>query len=833
MKGQIAKYISFGTMAIVVIVLVCATVAEKFLGTQAVMRHVYSSPVFVFLWGIAAISALLWLFRCRMMRRPATMMIHLSLILILAGGLLTWLTARYGTMHLREGDAPQDAFVTDEGQPVHLPFSLSLDDFEVEYYPGTGTPKDFRSRLVVDYGPGKETGAGRTDADSSIRDLVGSSGNMVQEASVSMNRIFSCKGFRFYQSSYDEDEAGTVLSVSHDPYGIAVTYSGYALLLLSILLFFLQRDSGFRQALKRLSSTAIAFALMLSFSSAANAADVITTMPKALPAETAAEFGSIYVYYNGRIAPMQTLARDFTLKLYGKASYRGLSAEQVLTGWMFYYDSWLKTDFLTAKDRKKPAKADDKYEAIRLVCSAEILKIFPYMENLHQDERPDFPDEQGLQTPGNYDSWDLKKPQGLVWYSPSGNIPVELPADEWMFVRRVMSLAGESVALGRFSETKEIFSKIRSYQVKTAGSLLPSEIVMKAEKLYNRIGRPMAAAMICVTLGFILFILMSVLLASEKQSLSANGFHHSFSGIKSGHGFLGNCRISMHKLVFTVTDMAGAAVFAYLTAVLALRWVASGHIPMSNGFETMMMLGWTTMLVTLISAHRVSIVRPFGFLLCGFSLLVASIGEKDPQITHLMPVLSSPLLSLHVASMMISYSLLGLLALNGIMGITVNFINRRRSRQLAYDDSLPATPQEGLKANDGKGSKQAAPLTMEADRQTTEYMLSRTTDTSPAVRHLHDIGLVILYPALFTLAIGIFLGAVWANISWGRYWGWDPKEVWALITMLVYASALHCNSLKVFRNPVFFHRFCILAFLCVLITYFGVNLVLGGLHGYA
>lgn len=220
-------------------------------------------------------------------------------------------------------------------------------------------------------------------------------------------------------------------------------------------------------------------------------------------------------------------------------------------------------------------------------------------------------------------------------------------------------------------------------------------------------------------------------------------------------------------------------VLLYLSFVLGLRWHISGHAPFSNGFEVMMLVSWLTMLLGLLVRRRFAMMQPLVFLLGGFALLVASIGESDPAIAYLTPVLSSPLLSLHVMTMMISYTLLGLVMLNGVMAL----VKYGRSEA---------------------GLAQAA-----------------------------DVSLLFLYPAVFFLAAGTFLGAVWANVSWGRYWAWDPKEVWALITLLVYAFALHSGSLKKFSDPRFFHWFCIFAFICVLVTYFGVNFFLGGLHSYA
>jgi ABC-type transport system involved in cytochrome c biogenesis permease subunit len=158
--------------------------------------------------------------------------------------------------------------------------------------------------------------------------------------------------------------------------------------------------------------------------------------------------------------------------------------------------------------------------------------------------------------------------------------------------------------------------------------------------------------------------------------------------------------------------------------------------------------------------------------------MVASFGESNPQITQLMPVLASPLLSVHVAVIMIAYSLLAFLMLSGVMAMILR-------------------------------------------------------NNHAMVERLHVVGQVILYPAVFLLTVGVFIGAVWANVSWGSYWSWDPKEVWALITLIIYALPLHSQSLPMFRKPLFFHSYCILAFLSVLITYFGVNFILGGMHSYA
>lgn len=716
---KICKYLSFGSIAVLAVYMAAASVLEKFHGADAVMEWGYHSPVFIALWAVAALAGAVTLYGSAVRSRKRqdvpvfTVSLHLALMLILAGALTTHVLGRQGTLHLRVGEPALDEFMLDDGPACPLPFSVSLSDFRVEYHPGSYAPEDYVSTIEC--------------------------GDVCAE--VSMNRILKYRGYRFYQSTYDEDGGGATLAVSHDPAGVAVTYTGYLLLLVSMAGFFFQKRSGFRTALSRAAKGAAAvfpfLVLMFSSPADASAADFQGGMsrkdvPRHLPARTADAYGRMYVYYNDRICPVQTLARDFTMKLYGHGSYRGLSCEQVLTGWIFYYESWAGTlDDAAGKGRKAEMKARDRAEAVRLVCSGSVLKIFPYA------------DAEGK----------------VEWYSAVDRLPYGMDSGQWLFVRKVMSLAGESVAKGDFDGAAGIFGKICTYQQKTALEVLPAGWRVSAERCYNALEHPGAAAMLTLCVGIVLFLL---------SCFSTDGMQpKGRPGLKSVH-------------------VLSWIVLAYLCVIFILRWCVSGHVPMSNGFETMWLMALVSMLLTVIFCRSFQLVQPFGFLMCGFALLVSSLGESDPKITYMMPVLSSPLLSLHVTCMMLSYTLLGILMLNGVMAL------------LRY-------PSE----NRRKGA------------------------AGTSAGRSADIGTVILYPAVFLLAAGTFLGAVWANISWGRYWGWDPKEVWALITLLVYAFALHGRSLKAFRRPVFFHWYCVVAFICVIVTYFGVNFFLGGLHSYA
>ncbi|MDR1499671.1 MAG: cytochrome c biogenesis protein CcsA [Tannerellaceae bacterium] len=228
------------------------------------------------------------------------------------------------------------------------------------------------------------------------------------------------------------------------------------------------------------------------------------------------------------------------------------------------------------------------------------------------------------------------------------------------------------------------------------------------------------------------------------------------------------------------------ALFTAATLGLVLRAYIGGRIPLSNGYETMLLLSWFSFLTGIVTRRYSSLVTPFSLLLAGFTLLVAHISSMSPSITPLHPVLQSPLLNIHVLTIMVSYGLCGFMALNSLSALIVHC--------------------------SGRGSRAARAAYVMRMKETCE---------------------LFIYPATFLMGGGIFIGAIWANVSWGRYWGWDPKEVWALITFLLMALTFHDKTLKYFRNPLFYHFFILLIFASVLMTYFGVNYILGGKHSYA
>lgn len=747
---KLLKRTAFSLLGILLLILTIATILEKIYGTDFVNEYIYSSVPFVILWGVTAITSLLYIIKIKLHRQPVIFLLHLSLLFILAGAFTTWIYGEQGTMRVRQGEQ-QTSFTDSKGISHQLPFSITLNQFEIIYYKGTLAPMDFISHISV--------------ADKDCHRQI--------QGKVSMNHIFSYQHYRFYQSGYSEDNEGSVFSVSHDPYGIGITYAGYTLLLLSTVFFFFSPQSRFRQLLKSplLHRSLTVILLLFAFSLNSNFLKANSPSPKVLPREVAEHFGDLYILYNNRICPLQTFARDFTIKLYGSSSYKGLTPEEVLTGWLFYYDSWKNEPIIRIKsnearklleiegnyarlkdyistineyklekmmnhirsgeqvtDKRGIEEADEKFNIINLVCTGAMMKIFPCRNIAGKT---------------------------LEWYSQSDQLPQDMDNDKWVFIRKSMSYVNEMIVMKKYNDACLLLEKIKKYQQKECDGLLPADNKFKAEKIYNQFDYSKSVAMACICIGLICFIYYCHCMASQKRT---------------------------SRKAIIILNILLWIVFTYLSAAICLRGYVSNHLPLSNGFETMQFMAWCTLLLTFLLQRKFAMLLPFGFLLCGLTLMVSMLGESNPQITQLMPVLQSPLLSIHVVVIMIAYSLLAFIMLNGVTAVILHQSQKECKEQ---------------------------------------------------IERLQIISQIILYPAIFLLAIGIFIGAVWANVSWGRYWGWDPKEVWALITMLVYALALHPRSLPWFHRTMFFHVFCITAFITVLITYFGVNFLLGGMHSYA
>lgn len=766
------KRIVFTLYVLVIVTMAAATFIEKSRGTDFVHTAVYGSWWFTALWALLAVAAVVYIVR-RRVRRLSTLALHLALLLILAGALLTHVSAWRGRVHLRSGLAVDTYYKLDRKGNVSeekLPFTMRLDTFIVSYHEGTQAEADYTSRFTVS-GEGRET-----------------------QADVSMNKIYEHGSLRFYQASYDRDLLGSVLAVNCDPWGIPVTYAGYALLFAALVWMLFDPKGRFRRLLRSplLQKGTLCAVLFVCFSVNAKALN-------ALPLETADKFGRLFMVYNGRVCPVQTFAVDFTKKLTGASSYNGMTAEQVLTGFIFYGDEWSAEPLIKVKNGALR-------DALQLPARCTVNTFFnplmggyilgPYVREYYQGQTDKLHRQAAevddrlmmlmqLRRGGLLKVFPVTRGGRTQWYAPTDNIADTLVGDaERAYIANVFSLLNEEVHAGRTANVDLILDKMLAYQEKNAGSSLPSDAQVKAERALNAVPFATILFMVNLALGIIFIILLTAPPTLKgSPTYPPQGEELVTKAVK-------NTNFKANFTFLPLGRVGGAALsllsFIALTLCLALRWVASGRVPMGNGYETMLLLAWLVMLVALAVARRFRIALPFGLLLSGFFLLVSHISSMDPQISHLMPVLNSPLLSLHVSVIMAAFALLSLTFLCAVTALLLRLFRGRNATGLA--------DQTGRLA-----------------------LLSR----------------LMLYPALALLGIGIFVGAVWANVSWGAYWNWDAKEVWGLITLMVYAVAAHDASLPFLRRPLGYHAFMALAFLTIVMTYFGVNYYLGGMHSYA
>lgn len=618
---------------VVVVVMAAATVIEKYQGTDYVADNIYGAWWFSALWALLTAVAVFYFVR-RKIRRPSVVVLHLSFVVILAGALLTHLTAERGIVLLRKGEITNQ-YMTKDMKLHPLPFSINLKDFEIEYYEGTNAPVDYISHITINHQP----------------------------FTISMNQIVSHKGIRLYQSNYDEDMQGSILAMNSDPWGIPVTYFGYALLFVSLVWMLIDPKGAYRQLLKRVSAVAVLCLVCMMGNST----------PRVLPQETAEHFGELYIVYNERVCPMQTYAIDFTKKLYGSRRYGDFTAEQVLTGFIFFYDDWRQEPL---KQDKKEMKMLEKQMIIEQLHQGTPLKIFPYTEHSR-----------------------------VTWYAPTSTLPDTMDGEHQKYMRDVFTLLNGEIQAGRYDMANKYLEKMLEYQKTFGQRSLPDGLQVKAERLYNQ--------------GELTAILLGI----------------------------------------------------------PLRWIITGRFPMNNGYETMLVLAWLVVLLSVFLYRRSRLLSVLGILLAAIFLLVSHLSQMDPQMTHLMPVLNSPLLTLHVSTVMMAYALLSLTFISSLVGIV---LSKRRQK-------------------------------------------------------MHLLSQLMLFPALAFLGFGIFIGAIWANVSWGTYWSWDPKETWALITFMIYAVPAHrsFSPLIAPNSALRYHQYMMLAFFTILMTYFGVNYFLGGMHAYA
>lgn len=739
---------------LLIVVMAAATVVEHCSNTPFVSEHIYGAWWFTLLWALLAAGGITYIVK-RHVKKWNILLLHLSLLIILLGALLTHLTSFSGTLHLRQGEAVdsyREMMSMTETKSQPLPFVVRLDRFDVVNHPGTTAASDYITRFSI------------------------ADGKTITHAQVSMNKIFVYHGVRFYQASYDTDNLGSMLSVSSDRWGIPTTYTGYGLLFFSLLWLLIDPKGTFRRSIRQLSHLGGTVNESKENTSQARRSPILTktillllAVPitshaqTSVPRETADRFGNLLMEYNNRICPAETYALDFVQKIHGDRSYKDYTAEQVLLGWTFYPEDWSGEPFIRIKSSEMRRQLGiGKYASVNAFFrDGEYILGQPAYDYAHGTNKDAFHKacadiDSKLQmmmtlrqgTPFTLYPYTFSHHRTL-WFSPFERFPKELPRKDADFIGRTFATLFVVARRGDFATVNSTLDAIAKYQQRNGGNSLPSKSRLTAEKIYNRLPYTTILFMLNLTLGMLTLVFMAR------------------RATKAAHPL---------RVLLLLS-------FLLLTFVLALRWMIAGTIPLGNGYETTLAVAWMAQLFVLIFASTqpaghnglTLLMCAFGFLISGFFLLVSHISLMDPAIGPLMPVLNSPLLSIHVSFMMMSYAFLAITFFCGLAALM-------------------------------------RPCQAEA---------------------LQVVSRVFLYPAIVTLGIGIFLGAIWANVSWGSYWSWDPKETWALITFMLYAIALHTQSLPRLSRPRAYHIYMVFCFLSILMTYFGVNYLLSGMHSYA
>jgi len=654
---------------------------------------------------------------------------------------------------------------------VQLPFSIKLNDFIAEKYPGTeNSYSSFMSRVTVE------------DINPFDYDIF-------------MNNILNYKGYRFFQASFDPDEKGTVLSVNNDFWGTFITYAGYFLLYLSMMGIFFLGNSRFKFLAKQLNKkTAIVIFLLFSsglFSQNNNLApkteyiDSIITSTS-YTKEHASKFGKIVIQDSGgRMKPANTFSSELLRKVSRSNSYNGLNSDQVLLSIMDNPSVWFNAPLVYIKSRQKGDSIKKIIGIDRDVNKAPLVSFFDSLGNYKLATNLEKAYLATVPTQIEKDIIELDRRVNLLYSALEGKImrifpipddannkwvsfpevnDVEFNDADSLYVNNVLQLYFQTLRVSRessdYSQSEELLESIKGYQVKYGSDVMPSDLKISSEIIYNKADIFNRLYKWYLFLGFSLLLVLILQIFNDKK---------------------------FYNILIKIVEYTIYFLFILNTIGLAARWYIAGHAPWSDAYESIIFVAWATVIFGIIFGRKSYFTLASATLVSSIILSVAHMNWLDPSIANLQPVLDSYWLMIHVAVIVGSY---GPFAIGMILGIVVLL------------------------------------LTIIANKKNRKSFIKKLEELTIVNELSLTIGLVML-------TIGNFLGGMWANESWGRYWGWDPKETWALISIIIYTAVLHLRIVPKLNNKWLFNLMSIISFGAIMMTYFGVNFYLVGLHSYA
>ena len=649
-----------------------------------------------------------------------------------------------------------------------LPFGIKLYDFQMERYPGTNSAASYASEVQ----------------------LIDEQRQVKQDYRIFMNHILNYGGYRFFQSSFDQDEQGTYLSVNHDFWGTWISYFGYFLLTLGLILSLFNKKSRFymvSQKIKRLRSSHVA-PIIIGLLVAAP----FTVLPQKvvgpegpsvqIDADHAKSFSQLLVQdYRGRMKPVHTLSREILRKISKKEELYGLNADQVVLGMYAGNQDWNQMPIIKLgkhEDIKKKigvlsdhaAYSDFFSDSGGYKLQAEVRRAYnlkPIDRGVYEKELLKLDEKVNIASmvfSGRiFKLVPLAGDANNLWVSHSVDAQthehVDLTISKRFFESYHKALS-EALTTADYSLPNQILQELSNYQQSEGGAVAPSPIKTKAEILLNNLnvfGR-LSAVYLLLGLAFLGCLFISVFNPSIELQRVYRGLFYLI-----------------------------VAAFIFHTLGLGLRWYVSGRAPWSNGYESMIYIAWTTTLAGLIFMRKSLGGLAATMVLAATVLLVATLSYLDPEITPLVPVLRSYWLTIHVSLVAGSYGFLMLGAVTGLINLIMMIFLSQSNRDRIVR----------------------------------------------IIREMSFISEMTLIGGLIMISVGTYLGGVWANESWGRYWGWDAKETWALVTILIYAFILHMRIIPKMNGLFVFNFATLFGWASVIMTYFGVNYYLSGLHSYA
>ncbi len=679
-----------------------------------------------------------------------------------------------------------------------IPFTIICRDFQLDKYPGSDVASSFASEVT-------------------IKDPRN---NYTRDQRIFMNNVMDYDGFRFFQSAYDlddpqtpENEEGTRLSVNHDWWGTNVTYIGYLLMAIGMILSLFAPNGRFKELLgkiknshkRRDSALTILIIASMAFTAPAYAQEdhtghnheahehsahdhdmqamqaPVKAIHRVASEEHSDELASLLVQdFKGRIIPFHTMCEELLVKVYGKKNYEGKNAVQTVMSMHMYPDYWISQPVISVPKAVREGLKLGEYTSYKdMIDDQGQIKCIGQYNAAHQkleSKRNEFEKKiiklvERHQVMQSIFSWQymkiipLKDDPNHMWYVPLSMELMQRDSASSNLALRYLTALDDAAKTNAYGNVLDKLNGLKAFQRKIAADVAPSETHVKLEISYNKMTIFKNVMYLYFTFGIILLIIFFVRVFVEPTAQSEKKFRK-----------------------WSVPFIIGIIItFIYHGAGLGLRWYISGHAPWSNGYEALIFIAWVTIIAGFIFARKNPVVLAGTAIMAFFFIFVTELELLDPAITPLQPVLKSYWLKIHVAVITGSYGFLGLGAIFGLLNLSL-YINRVKTNGL------------------------------------------RITAHINEITFVSELTMTI---GLFMLTIGTFLGGVWANESWGRYWGWDPKETWALVSVLVYAVILHLRYIPALKDKFTFNVVSLWGFASILFTFFGVNFYLVGLHSYA